>query len=199
MDRRIILDLETKRTFDEVGGRDHLGQLEVSVAAIYDYATQEFHVFEEREIGKLQNVLINSSLIVGFNHVNFDLPVLQPYLSIDVKTLPVFDIMLDFQAKTGHRIGLDSLAQATLGVGKTGYGIDAIRYFREGKMKELRDYCVNDVKVTRDLFNYGLENEKIFYFSKMGNQKKEMIVDWKKYRRPKKESTCSKPAQYKLF
>ncbi len=198
-DRRVVLDIETKRTFDEVGGREHLDQLEVTVVGVYDYATDTYRTYEEKEMGQLQNLLINSSLIVGFNHVGFDMPVLQPYFSIDVKTLPLFDIMVDFQARAGHRIGLDSIAQATLGVGKTGHGLDAIRFYREGKMKELKEYCLNDVKVTRQVFDYGLENKKIFYLSKMGNQKKELAVDWSPYRKPKESTTSAQPAQYKLF
>lgn len=200
MDTRLVIDLETKRTFGEVGGRE-FGQLEFTVAGVYDYGSGEYMIFEEKEVGKLQNLLINASLIIGFNHVGFDFPVLQPYLSIDVKTLPVFDIMLDFQIRMGHRIGLDSIAQATLGVGKTGHGLDAIRYYREGKMKELKDYCLNDVKVTKEVFDYGLTNNKIYYFSKIGNQKKEVLIDWKNYKPSKKLESAqpAAPAQYKLF
>lgn len=200
MDRRLVLDLETKRTFDEVGGRDRLDQLQVTVVGIYDYSSGEYLTYEEREMGALQNRLINASLIIGFNHVGFDMPVLQPYLSIDAKKLPLFDIMLDLQQKLGHRIGLDSVATATLGVGKTGHGIDAIRFYREGKIKELKEYCLNDVKVTKEVFDYGIENGKIHYFSKMGNIKKELPVEWGKYKSAGLgRSTRTEPAQYKLF
>lgn len=200
-DRRVVLDLETKKTFDEVGGREHLDKLEVTVVGVYQYATGEYSIFEEKELGMLQNLLIDASLIIGFNHVSFDFPVLQPYLTIDSKKLPAFDIMLDFQKKLGHRIGLDSLAKATLGVGKTGHGLDAIRFYREGKMDELKKYCLNDVKVTKDIFDYGMTNEKIFYISKFGNQKKELAVDWKQLATPTKPAPGASPlsAQYKLF
>lgn len=201
MDRRVVLDLETKRTFDEVGGREHLDQLEVTVVGVYDYATDDYRIYEESEMGKLQNFLINSSLIIGFNHVGFDMPVLQPYFSVEVKKLPTFDIMLDFQAKVGHRIGLDSIAQATLGIGKTGHGLDAIRFYREGKIKELKEYCINDVKVTKEIFDYGIENRKIYYLSRFGAQKKEVsVTDWKNYRNSRKlAQNKTEPAQYKLF
>lgn len=199
MDQRIILDIETKRTFDEVGGREHIDQLEVSVVGVYSYSNDEYRCYEEKEMGQLQNLLINSSLIIGFNHVWFDLPVMQPYFSIDVKQLPVFDIMLDCQQKLGHRIGLDSLAQATLGIGKTGHGLDAIKYFREGRMDELKSYCLNDVKVTKGIFDFGISQGKISYLSKIGQHKKELAVDWKKYHKPKKDLTPAAPAQYKLF
>lgn len=197
-DRRLVLDLETKKTFDEVGGRDHMDQLGITVVGVYLYATHEYQTYEEKDMGQLQNLLIDASLIIGFNHISFDFPVLQPYLSVDVKNLPAFDIMVDFQKKMGHRIGLDSIAKATLGIGKTGHGLDAIRYYREGKMKELKEYCLNDVKVTKDIFDYGIESKKIYYYSKMGNQKKELAVDWGEYRRPR-ASAETPPAQYKLF
>lgn len=200
MNKQIVIDLETKRTFDEVGGREHLDKLEVTVVGVYDFAEDEYLIFEERELGKLQNLLISASLVIGFNHVGFDFPVLQPYLSIDVASLPVLDIMLDFQKNLGHRIGLESVALATLGVGKTGSGIDAIRFYREGKMRELKDYCLNDVRVTREIFDYGATNGKIFYLSRMGNVKKEFLVDWGKYKKPKSRAPLHvPPAQYKLF
>lgn len=198
MDQRIVLDLETKKTFDEVGGRDNLDKLGISVVGVYQYSDNTYVTFEEHEFGKLQNLLINASLIIGFNHVGFDMPALQPYLSLDVTQLPTLDIMLECQKLLGHRIGLDSVAQATLGVGKTGHGLDAIRFYKEGKIKELKEYCLNDVKVTKDVFDFGVENGKISYFSKFGNQKKEIKVDWKKYKKPKAEGPALQ-AQYKLF
>lgn len=200
MDRRVVLDIETKKTFDEVGGRDGIRELGVSVVGVYDYGAGEYRAYEEKDLGKLQNFLIDATLIIGFNHTFFDMPVLQPYFSVDVNKLPLFDIMLHFQEKLGHRIGLDSVAQVTLGVGKTGHGLDAIRFFREGRMQELKDYCLNDVKVTKEIFDYGVANGKVFYLSKIGRQKKELKVEWKKYARPKPpaEGTLA-PAQYMLF
>lgn len=201
LDHRLVLDLETKRTFDEAGGRSAHAELGVTVVGVYDYATNTYRAYEESEMGQLQNLLINASLVVGFNHVGFDFPVLQPYLSIDLKQIPVFDIMLDCQLKLGHRIGLDTVAQATLGIGKTGHGLDAIKYYREGRMQELKDYCLNDVKVTKEVFEYGIEHGNISFFSKMGNQKKEIKVDWTKYKKPRASSTgpVMREAQYKLF
>lgn len=199
-DRRLVLDLETKKTFDEVGGRDGLHLLGISVVGVYDYSTDEYRCYEEHEFGQLQNLLIDASLIIGFNHVGFDMPVLQPYLSIDALALPLFDILVDFQKIMGHRIGLDSLAQATLGVGKTGHGLDAIRYWREGRIEELKKYCLNDVKVTRELFDHGIKNGKVAFFSKFGNQKKEIDVDWKAYKKPAVPvEKSAATAQYKLF
>ena len=198
-DKRVVIDIETIKTYDEVGGRDHLDQLGVSVVGVYDYATSSYRIFEANEMGPLQNFLINASLVIGFNHVGFDLPVLQSHLTIDVKTIPTFDIMLDIQQRLGHRVSLDSVAKATLGEGKTGHGLDAIRFYREGRMQELKDYCLNDVRVTKEVFDHGVNKKKIFYLSKLGNQKKELPVDWKPHANSLPDFAPLIPAQYKLF
>lgn len=202
-DKRIVLDLETKRTFDDVGGRNSIDKLGISVVGLYRYDTDKFECYLEQDFGKLQNLLIDASLIIGFNHIGFDMPVLQPYLSIDVKTLPCFDLMVDFQERAGHRIGLDAIATATLGIGKSGSGLDAIRYYNEGRWDELKAYCLKDVEVTRDVFEHGLKNKKILYKSKFGQNTKELKVDWSKYGKKKAQTlmteTPQEPAQYKLF
>lgn len=202
MDKRIVLDLETKRTFDEVGGRNALDKLGISVVGIYEYATDTYTCYLENDFGQLQNLLIDASLIIGFNHIAFDMPVLQPYLSVDVKKLPCFDIMLSIQEKIGHRIGLDAVATATLGIGKIATGLDAIKYYKEGRWDELKKYCLKDVEVTKKVFDHGLKNKKICFKSKFGQTIKEVKVNWNEYNKNKASLTSTQnvePAQYKLF
>lgn len=202
-DKRIVLDLETKRTFDDVGGRNQLDKLGVSVVGVYDFSTDEYFCYEEKDFGKLQNLLIDASLIVGFNHIYFDMPVLQPYLSVDVKKLPCFDIMLDIQERLGFRISLDSVATATLGKGKMGTGLDAIKYYNEGRWQELKDYCLMDVKVTKEVLDFGIKNKKIHYKPKFGHTLREVKVNWSPYNKGQanapQDTVKSEPAQYKLF
>jgi hypothetical protein len=202
-DRRIVLDIETQRSFDDVGGRNNLEKLGVSVVGVYDYSTNVYETYLEKDLGRLQNLLIDSSLIVGFNHQFFDMPVLQPYFSFDVKKLPLFDIMLEVQKIIGHRVSLDSVASATLGIGKTGSGLDAIKYFNEGRWDELKKYCLNDVKVTKEVCDFGIANKKVYFNSKFGNVKKEVSVNWGDFSGKKAtKAFAAKPAeqaQYKLF
>ncbi|MCP5464016.1 MAG: ribonuclease H-like domain-containing protein [Deltaproteobacteria bacterium] len=202
-DTRIVLDLETKKTFDEVGGRNALDKLGISVVGIYRYETGKYETYLEEDFGKLQNLLIDSSLIIGFNHIQFDMPVLQPYLSVDVKTLPCFDIMLDLQEKIGHRVGLDAIAKATLGLGKIATGLDAIKYYREGRWDELKEYCLKDVEVTKDVYEHGLKKKQVSFTSKFGNNKKDIKVNWADYGKNQailaKQESTAEPAQYKLF
>ena len=201
-DKRIVLDLETKKTFDDVGGRNNLDKLGISVVGIYQYENDTYSTFVESEFGKLQNLLIDASLIVGFNHISFDMPVLQPYLTIDVKKLPCLDIMVSLQEIIGHRVGLDSVATATLGIGKSGSGLDAIKYYNEGRWDELKAYCLMDVKVTKEVFEFGLKNGKVSFSSKFGKGQKEVKVDWKDFSKNKALKThedTKANAQYMLF
>ena len=172
----LVIDLETKHTFREFS---EPGQLGISVVAAYDYSDKTEHVYTEDELNKLFPLIENSSYIVGYNITSFDLPVLQAYYPGDVSALPLFDILDDIRLKIGRRIGLNDVAFATLGEKKTGHGLMAIDYFKEGRWEDLKRYCMDDVLVTKKLFEYGLENKEIFYMNELG--KVAIRVDWKRY------------------
>ena len=179
----IVLDLESQHEFSEVGGRDYPHLLKVSIVCCYSYAQDKFLAFEEHELGELEALLKNAGLIIGFNTKYFDYQVLQPYMKeIVLKDLPSCDLMEDVTNILGHRLSLDSIAQATLGTQKSGHGLDAIRYFREGNMEALRKYCIDDVRITRDVFEYGKTHGNVKYSSKYQPDKPLSVpVDWKQY------------------
>lgn len=173
----LVLDLETQKSFDEVGGRDRIHLLRVSVVGVYSYAQDQFQSYTEWETPGLRRILEEASLVVGFNLKRFDYLVLEPYLRKKLGHLPTLDIMEDDQRHLGHRLSLDTLVQATLGEGKTGHGLDAIRYFREGELEKLKSYCLSDVRLTRDLFEYGKKNGRMLY--RKNNQEYSIPVNWK--------------------
>ena len=172
----IVLDLETQKTFDEVGGRNmHL--LRISVVGIYSYAKDGFQIFTESTIFNLLPILESASRVVGFNIRKFDYQVLKPYFKKNLNMLPTLDIMEDIQHSLGHRLSLQSLVNATLGEGKIASGLDAVRFFREGKMEELIEYCKADVRLTRDLYEYGRAHEYLLYRTHWGLE--HIPVRWK--------------------
>ncbi len=199
-DRRIVLDLETKHTFDEVGGRGQFHKLGVTVAVVYDYLDKTFKTFEEHELGQLENILIDASLIIGFNHRRFDMPVLQPYARTPLANLPMFDILESLQELLGYRVGLDNVARATLKTGKSASGLDAIEFYRSGQMDALKDYCKEDVRITRDLYEFGLENGYVRVASKDGRQTRKLDVNWREKALPLQTlPPAREAAQYRLF
>lgn len=161
--KKIVLDLETQKLFEDVGGRGKNHLLKVSVVGIYDYSTDRYQTFEERELPKLAPLLQQADQIIGFNIIDFDFAVIQPYLNFNIFEVPSCDLLQEVEKVLGHRINLDSIAQATLGSGKTGSGKEAVLYFRNGRMDLLKKYCLDDVKITRQIYDYAVKNKKLLY------------------------------------
>ena len=176
----IVLDLETKRTFEDVGGRDNLGALGVSMVGVYSYRHKEYQAYFENDFPKLFSILSDKPLVIGFNHRRFDMPVLQPYFKdFDLKQLKLLDVMEELTKILGHRIGLDAVAQATLGTKKSGHGLDAIRYWNTGDLESLKKYCLDDVRITKEVYEYGAKHGELFFMDKFGTGKIKVAVNWK--------------------
>ncbi len=161
--KKIVFDVETQKEFAEVGGRNRNHLLKVSVCGIYDYAQDKYLIFEERELPKMAPLFQAADQLIGFNSIHFDVPVLQPYFDFDLSRVPHLDIMQEIEKVLGHRLSLEAVAQATLGKGKSGDGRRAIALFRAGRIDELKQYCLDDVKITRELYDYALQNGKLMY------------------------------------
>ena len=153
----LVLYVETQRLVQEVGGWDHVDKLGVSVACAYDSKTDEFLSFREDELKKLID-LCEERLVVGYNIRGFDLPVLVPY-GLEVRTVDAFDLMYDLEALTRRRfLKLETVARGTLGTGKSADGLLAVEWWKSGQIQKIIDYCLQDVKVTRDVFQFGRQN-----------------------------------------
>jgi len=179
----LIFDIETQKSFQEVGGKSRpnfLEKLKISVVGTYDYLTDEYYAYEESEMMKLEQRLKTLTLIVGFNSRRFDMPVLQPYLFMKGDQINHIDLLEAIEAARGHRASLDSIAGPTLKQHKSGSGKDAITLFRDGRMDELKQYCLDDVRLTRQIFEYGLTEGKIFFTSTWDYKTYEIPVEWKK-------------------
>ena len=176
--RLLILDLETQKSAQDVGGWQNTHLMRVSVAVIFDSIEERFHVFHEDKIEDLLDYLEKADLIIGFNIKKFDYRVLSAYTNNDLKALPTFDILEDIHTRLGFRLSLDHLATETLNRGKTADGLQALEWFRQGEMEKLIEYCRQDVIVTRDLFQYGLENGLLIYREKRSERRLRLPVDW---------------------
>ena len=174
---KLVLDLETQKSFDEVDGRN-TALLKISVVGVYRYATDEYLTFTEAELASLEALLKGAELVIGFNIRRFDMEVLAPYLTTSVDRFPLLDLMEEVTKHLGHRVSLESLAQATLGEGKSGKGLEALRYFREGRWEELKKYCLDDVRLTKALYEYGKAHGELLCRSKLGDRQLIIPVSW---------------------
>lgn len=174
----IFFDLETQHSFQEVGGRENIKLLRVSVAVTFSTATNAFKAYTENDVPALIADLKAADRVIGFNVLQFDYPVLKYYTPERLSDLPTLDLLEDVYNKLGFRVGLDALVNATLGVNKSADGLAAIRWFREGKIDQLVAYCRDDVTVTRQLFESGRDRGCVYFIDRDG-QKKKINVAWK--------------------
>lgn len=178
--RQVFFDVETKDTFDEVGGyfpgKLHPSFVGVCVREGFE-GKGEMMRFFEADLPKLWGVFESADVIVGFNSIGFDMEVLRPLYPGKVDDLPQLDLMVKFKESTGHRISLDSIAKETLGKQKTGHGLDAIKYYNQGRLEELASYCLMDVELTRDLYDVGRTKGKLSFMNKW-NRRIETSVDF---------------------
>lgn len=149
---RLVIDIETKNTFADVGGEENLRDLDVSLVGIYSYLQDQFLAFREDKIKDLGPILQQAGLIIGFSVNRFDLPVLDKYFNFSALELPVYDLLEEIEISLGKRVGLDILARTNLGVGKTGHGLDAPKFYAAQDWESLEKYCLHDVLITRDLY-----------------------------------------------
>ena len=183
MAEKPVIDLETQKEFNEVEGRK-LELLGVSVAGVYSYEENRYDAYLEADLKtKLAPRIQAAELIIGFNSRRFDMPVLQPYMPFSVATLPQLDIMEEVVKHLGHRLSLESLAQATLGRGKSGHGLEALQWFREGRFDLITKYCLDDVKLTKELYDYGKQHGRLFATSRFGSEKLQIPVFWPERKR----------------
>jgi hypothetical protein len=174
----VYFDLETQRTANDVGGWDKKHQMGMSVGVTYSTVEGTYEIFPESRAGDLVARLRKADLVVGYNILSFDYEVLMAYTILDLPHfLPTLDLLLHVERATGHRLKLEELAQGTLGVGKIAEGLDAIRWWREGKVMEIAKYCCFDVKVTRLVHEHGARHGELFYSDRFG-RKQRMEINW---------------------
>lgn len=165
--REIVFDIETQNTFADVA--NDFKKLRVSVVSIYRYETNTYESFEEGELGKLWPLFEKADRLIGFNSQHFDLPVLNNYYVGDLLSFPHLDIMNSVKENLGFRLKLNDIAKATLdNVEKTADGLQAIRWWNEGKIDEIKKYCEQDVRVTKEVYDFGRKNHQLFYTSLTG-------------------------------
>ena len=167
--KEIVLDIETQNTFQDIGAYK-ASLLKISVVGVYFYETDTFESFLEADLPKLWPRLERSTRIIGYNLFGFDYPCMQTHYTGNILSLPTVDLLLEIERRLGFRIKLDSVAQATLGMGKSGDGLQAVEFWKNGEIDKLKEYCLQDVRVTRDVYEKALSENKIYYFDRLGQK-----------------------------
>lgn len=172
--RYIVFDLETQNIFQDVGSNDPTA-LDISVATVYDSETEIYTTVVLDDIAQLWPILEQADALVGYNSNHFDIPLLNKYYPGELTHLKSIDLLEDIRLSFGRRLRLDDVAKATLGTKKSADGLQAVRWWREGNIEPIKKYCEQDVKVTKDLFEYARANGHVKV--KDGVRKREIPLD----------------------
>lgn len=176
--RKVVFDIETSNIFQEVGSNNP-ADLSISVVGLYSYVDDTYETFLEADFPKLWKIIEETDLFITFNGDHFDIPLLNKYYPGDLFKIKSLDILKEMQKSAGRRMKLDQIAEGSLGVKKSGHGLDAVRWWREGEIEKIKKYCLDDVKITKDVYEYALKNSKLLF--KEGpklNEIKLDISDW---------------------
>jgi len=176
MSKEVVLDIETQNTFADV--ENDYTKFKISVIGVYFYETDTYESFEEHELPRLWPRLENADRIIGYNSIGFDLPIMNNYYAGDFLKFPGLDILAEIHKALGFRLKLDDVAAACVGHRKSGHGLQAIEWWKQGEIEKIKKYCLDDVKVTREVYEYGLKYKALAYEDRSG-QRKGIPVDFK--------------------
>jgi len=165
--RVIFFDLETQRSAADVGGWHNAHLMRMALAVIYDTQTEQFETFFENDVHGLIERLGEADLVVGFNVISFDYSVLRGYTDAD---LPTFDMLAAIHQRLGYRLALGHLAEETLGASKGGDGLQALAWWKEGRVDEIERYCQQDVSLLVDLLQHASEHGHLCFRTKRGDR-----------------------------
>ena len=174
----VYFDLETQKSADEVGGWGNIRDMRMSIGVTYSTARGDYLIYGEAQVNELIKELQRADLVVGFNTVRFDYDVLVGHNTFfDPQQVHTLDMLVELEKTLGHRLSLDSIATATFGLEKTAEGLQAIEWFKQGKLAEIAEYCCFDVKLTKLVHEYGAQHKQLHYTNRFG-KKLTVPVKW---------------------
>jgi uncharacterized protein YprB with RNaseH-like and TPR domain len=170
-----VFDIET---IGNIRSTNFVETMEITVVGLYSFHDGEYHAYFQDQLPVLAEELKDAEMLIGYNNDHFDTPILNKYMPFDLTSIASLDIMKELQQEIGHRVGLNSVAGATLGDYKSASGKEAMVMWEEGRLDELKQYCLDDVKLTKEVFDYAFTKKKLNYTSKDGWLRIQVPIEW---------------------
>lgn len=164
--RVIVFDIET--TSANMSGRFDPTDMDIAVVCIHDSETDEYTSYFKEDLHKLWPILEQADALVGYNSDHFDIPLLDKYYVGDLTKIKSIDLLKEIREVLGRRIKLDSVAEATLGRKKIGSGLDSLVWWAEGKIDKVVEYCIEDVRITKEIYEFALKTGGIKFMDPAG-------------------------------
>lgn len=185
--RKITFDIETRNIFSDVNSNDPTA-LDISVVCIHDSLNDSYSSYLQEDLPKLWPILEQADMLITFNGDHFDIPLLNKYYSGDLSKIKSLDLLAEVKNSIGRRIKLDTIAEATLGTNKSGHGLQAVEWWKTGEIDKIIKYCIEDVKITKQLYDYALANGNLKYKDLAGGAIKDIKLNTKGWEMKKESS-----------
>jgi DNA polymerase elongation subunit (family B) len=156
----LVFDIETKNAFRDIARPDPV-LLDLSLVGIYDSSDDTYEAYLEEDLHRLWPRIERADAIIGYNSDHFDIPILNKYYHGDLFGVKSIDLMASIVESLQRRVRLDAVAEATLGKKKSGNGLDAITWWKQGEIEKIKRYCLDDVKITKELYDYALAHQSL--------------------------------------
>lgn len=160
--REVTFDIETANLIP-VMSRQEFHRMDLAIVGVHDSETGEYTSYSKEELPKLWPIIEQADVLIGYNSDGFDIPLLNHYYPGDLTKIRSLDLMAEVYKALGRRLRLQNLAEATLGHGKSADGIKAVEWWQQGLYDKVREYCIQDVRVTRELYDYARTNGVLKY------------------------------------
>ena len=175
----VYFDLETQKLAHEVGGWSNIDRMRLALAVTYSTERAAYHIYGEQDVVALVEQLTTADLIIGFNLNRFDYVVLSPYTSTVLWRLPTFDLLERIEQKLGYRVSLDALARGTLNESKSADGVQSVKWWRQGQIDKVTEYCKKDVEITRRLYEHGCDEGYLRFIDRYGRLRQVQTGGWR--------------------
>ena len=152
--KKIVFDIETTGFLNDP-------EADLTLLVIYEYENDTYSTFLKDELNKLWPILERADMLIGYSSNSFDIPFLDRHYPGDLTKIKSLDILDEIKKSLGRRIKLDSVAQGTLGSSKSADGLLASTWWKKGEIEKVRDYCIQDVKITKEIYDYAMEHGKL--------------------------------------
>ena len=158
----LVFDIETSDVFNNE--KRNPEDLTLAVVAAYSYPDDTYTAYTQETLSDLWESMRNIDTLIGFNNNHFDTPLLNKYAPMDLtKEYKSIDLLESVRQSLGRRIRLDWIAEGTLGINKSSDGLQAVEWWRQGEVEKVKQYCIDDVRITKEIFDYALKNEELQY------------------------------------
>tara|TARA_B100000678_G_C17977573_1_gene409656 strand:- start:3 stop:575 length:573 start_codon:yes stop_codon:yes gene_type:complete len=174
--RKIIFDIETKNIFEDVGSNNP-ADLDLSVICTYDSETGQYQSFLEDQLDDLWPIMRAADMYITYNGNYFDIPLLQKYAPFNLSDVRHLDLFEEVYKSSGKKLGLGGIAETTLGIGKSGHGLDAVAWWNSGEIDKIIKYCIDDVKVTKAVYDYAREHKHLKFTDRVTGDVQEISLD----------------------